>query len=771
MVVGEAVYQRPESLPQNGVIEMKPTKMRSMTTALGRAVNEQGQPVPGLSIKCLSKTGRSDITTSLLSDRNGNFRFFGLADGTRVSITANSGTRGTEKPLRVKLSNASVVDIVISDLPSAQFAGRVVDHRNNPIAGAFVYIKAAITSSPETIGGVERHVRTDEGDSDEFLTDANGNFLSAPTTLLTDDRTVRVTAPGFVEYRSGWHRPKVTDSKEGLARIMVGTIVMNSAPKQETVTIHIVDRDTQMPINGAKIVTLGARCGQSRLSLSDSSKADMIWIDTPSILAVRAEGYIPSIETIGSMTESNLTVKLTKDPKHIPQRVPTSESDNKRVLAAEELLSLVPEPAEKDNYFKKLNYYPLLGFARPEKLIDKYEAAKLAGAPDMILQVYMSLMIQMKLADSKRLLQSFQGNGRASLLIQLAQQSKIESERNDYLAEASIELRQMQGNESVFFSNQLACTMLKLGAVDMAEKLLRATWDNHKELQDIVKRGERREGRHDKQGVSRYFAPAFAIVDPIAAMKLIELTAYANEIERLQAEAICFMASQGIVGWETQLKRLESMPTSESGVSQFCENVGFRDYERALAVVHAMPPCTGRTKLLMHIAEKCEVTREQRLALYQDTLNALRNPIQSNSYTSMGTLAGLFAQQVGKWDRALAEDFLFEAIWQSSSSNSWLPHSHICDIATQLAQYDANLAMTLVAPCFDDWSWLFGDMDNPTAYQNASPILAMASIDSAKLLEKVKELFSGELADQPSRKLSVINGIVHRWSELRNNDR
>jgi len=151
--------------------------------------------------------------------------------------------------------------------------------------------------------------------------------------------------------------------------------------------------------------------------------------------------------------------------------------------------------------------------------------------------------------------------------------------------------------------------------------------------------------------------------------------------------------------------------------------------------------------------------------LYEETLKALRQLNQNITHESVGKLAGRFAGQVAKWDRALAKESLFEAIWQNGANNSWLPYSLTCDIATELAQSDANLASTLVTPCFDDWSWLFGDMDNSTAYQSAAPILAMASLDSSKTVAKVKELFSGELANQPSRKLSVVNGIVRRWCE------
>ncbi len=766
VVLGDGFYEGPESLPKNGVITMKPTKLRAMTTTKGRAVDEQGNPVPGLSIKCQYKLGRFEKTAPLLTDRNGNFQFFGFADGTRVTITAQSVSRGTRKPLSVKLEEDSIVNLVISDLSSAQFAGRVVDRLKHPIANATVSIKTAITLEPETFGGVDRSVATESSDANEIVTDANGYFLSAPTTFLSDERSVRVNAPGYVAYHSGWHLPKTTESKEGLPRLELGTISMNDLPKQSTVTIRIVDRETSMPINGASIASLGSRCGQSRVLLTDSSQVEMTWVDTPKILAVRVEGYIPSIESIGSLSEQSHTVKLTKDPKFIPQRIPTSDSDKERLIAAEELLTLVPEPTDKDTFFKKLNYYPLFGFARPEKMIDKFEAAKLAGTTDMILQGYTQELLQLKGADPKRLLQLFEGVGRAALLIQLAERCKVESERDDYFAEAAIELRQTQGDQNVFLSNQLACAMLKLGAIDMAERLLRTTWDNHKELQDIVKNGTRREGRHDKQGVSRYFAPAFAIVDPFASMKLIEFTVYSNEIERLQAEAICFMASQGTAGWDTEIDRLKSMPTAELGVSKFCESTGFRDYDRAIAVVRCMQASTDRTKLLMHIAEKCDVTSEQRLALYQETLIALRQQNQNITGGSLGQLAARFATQVAKWDRVLAEEFLFEAIWQNGANNSWLPYSLTCDIATEIAQCDANLAKTLVKPCFDDWSWLFGDMDNSPAYQQAAPILAMASLDSSKTVAKVKELFSGELADQPSRKLSVVNGIVRRWREI-----
>lgn len=763
IAAGDGFYKSPESLPVNGVIDMKPLKMRSMTTALGCVINEQGQPVPGVSIKCQSKLGRFDSTTTLLSDRNGNFRFFGLPEGIWVSISAHSGTLGTKKPVRIKLTNDSKIELVISEIPYAHFAGRIVDNRNNPVADAAVSIKTAITSSPETISGLDRHVVADEGVSEEIITDVNGYFLSLPITSVSDERTARVDAPGYIAYRSGWHRPILSPSKDGQPRMDLGTIQLKPQPEQRMVTIRVVDRETSMPILGAAIATLGSRCGHSRRTLTDASQAELIWVDTPKIMAVRAEGYIPSTEAFASMIDSNYNVQLTRDPKNLPPRVPTSDSVDQQVVAAEELLALVPEPSAKDTYFKKLNYYPLLGFARPEKLIDKFEADKQAGLLEVEKQAYMQLMSQLQLKDPKRLLQSMEGTGKAFFLMQLAEQSQNETERSDYLAEAAVEMRQVRGDENTVLSSRLACVMLKLGMKDMAERLLRTIWDNHKELRDIVKSDERLEGRHNKQGISRYFAPELSIVDPFAAMKLIELTAYANEIERLQAEAICFVASQGIAGWDSQVERLKTMPTAGTGVSQFIEKIGFRDYERAMAVARAMPPSTGRTKLLMHIAEKCNATHEQRLALFQETLQALRHPTQANTYESLGILAGRFAKQVGQWDKAMAEEFLFEAIWQSAAENSWLPYSHPCDIATELARFDANLATTLVSPCFEDWSWLFGDLDHSPAYNHAPPILAMASIDSIKAVAKVKELFSGELADQPSRKLSVVNGIVSRW--------
>lgn len=393
IVVGDGSVIRPESLPENGVLTLAPTKMRSMTTAQGRVVDEQGHPVAGMSIECVSKVGRFDSTTTLLSDRDGNFQFFGLPDGIRVSISANTGTRGSKKPLRTELTNDARVELTISELPSAQFVGSVVDHRNTPIAGASVSIKTAITLTPETFGGADRQA-AGPNDADDTVTDASGQFQSPPTTSLTEERSIRVTAPGYVEYRSGWHRPNVTDTNVGQPRIELGTIGLTAQPKQETVSIHIVDRETGTPIVGAKIVTLGALCGQTRQSLTATSKTEWIWVDTPKILAVRSEGYIPFIEAVGSMLESNFTVRLTKDPKHIPPRIPSPHSDDHLVLAADELLALVPEPAETDTYFKKLNYYPLLGMARPEKLVEKFEAVKLAGASEMEIQVYMRELLQ-----------------------------------------------------------------------------------------------------------------------------------------------------------------------------------------------------------------------------------------------------------------------------------------------------------------------------------------------------------------------------------------
>jgi hypothetical protein len=532
------------------------------------------------------------------------------------------------------------------------------------------------------------------------------------------------------------------------------------------VTIRIIDRETSMPILGAAIATLGARCGHVRLSLGNASQTELSWVDTPKVLAVRADGYIPYIEAIRSINDSMVTVQLTKELENIPRRVPTSDLLEQRVQAAEELLALVPEPTDKDTYFKRLNYYPLLGFARPEKLIDKFESVKQAGILGMEMQAYMQELSQLQPKDPKRLLQAMEGTGKAFYLIQLAESATDENERSDYLAEAALEMRQVQGDENLAIASKLACTMLKLGMLESAQSLLRTTWDNHKELSNIVTSNQRREGRHNKQGVSRYFAPELAIVDPVAAFKLIELTAYANEIGSLQAEAICFIASQGIAGWDSQIERLKALPNAERGVTQFIDKVGFRNYDRAMAVAMAMPPSTGQTKLLTHIVQKCDAPIEKRLVLCRKILEAIRQPKQANSYESLGGLAGQFAKTVEPLDRAMAEEFLFESIWQSGVYNSWLPFNHSCGIATELSRYDADLARVLVEPCFEDWSWLFGDLDHAVAYSNAPPIASMASIDCAQVVAKVKDLFSSELADQPSRKLSVVSGIVRRWREL-----
>ncbi|TWU42231.1 hypothetical protein [Novipirellula artificiosorum] len=118
------------------------------------------------------------------------------------------------------------------------------------------------------------------------------------------------------------------------------------------------------------------------------------------------------------------------------------------------------------------------------------------------------------------------------------------------------------------------------------------------------------------------------------------------------------------------------------------------------------------------------------------------------------------ADEVAAWDPRLAEDYRFEAFWVEKESNLITPFPHVSKVAQYFASTDAEVAHALIEPCFDDWSWLFGQRDSEVMFSNNNPLHAAAAIDHPWTIALVDDLFKRHLSDRPSRKLQTVSGVI-----------
>ncbi|MEZ6076893.1 MAG: carboxypeptidase-like regulatory domain-containing protein [Pirellulaceae bacterium] len=108
-----------------------------MTPAVGRVVDSAGKPLAGVEIQCRMKTERFSGSTSLWSDNNGQFRFFGIPSGKTVSLVARTIATppqaaeplaiGTLRPVSLQLSDESQPELILESIPTAYFAGTVLE--------------------------------------------------------------------------------------------------------------------------------------------------------------------------------------------------------------------------------------------------------------------------------------------------------------------------------------------------------------------------------------------------------------------------------------------------------------------------------------------------------------------------------------------------------------------------------------------------------------------------------------------------------------------
>ena len=248
-------------------------------------------------------------------------------------------------------------------------------------------------------------------------------------------------------------------------------------------------------------------------------------------------------------------------------------------------------------------------------ILDRIKLMKLAGADLNILQGVMPILVRLPPDEIRRLLPLVNHQIKVYLFTSMVDQATTDPQREELLGEALVAARQLGGDDQLMAYANLSCTMLKYGMLDSALEVIGEAWDEHAEIREIVSQGHRLERSSRKQGIARYFAQPLALLHRDEAFKLIELTAYADEIERLKYEAIAFLAGAGQADWQAEFKRVGSPRVSGIGISRYCDIVGFKDLERGLELLSFLPDSPFKGEFCLHLADKCAGTPQQKAEL------------------------------------------------------------------------------------------------------------------------------------------------------------
>jgi Zn-dependent protease len=185
----------------SGLVRSITIRARRSAAIAGRVTDQlTGRAVAGALIHIYQGTSftLSPTTVSFASSSDGNGRFTlnGMLPGLYTVEAARLGYTRSARP-EVRLAAGSDAAIAISLVPEARIAGRVVDDRGQPIAGATI-----VAMHPNPLEQVARVLRAGRAQTNTAVSDATGRFVLRG---LAAGRGLRLeaTAPEYGSARFG----------------------------------------------------------------------------------------------------------------------------------------------------------------------------------------------------------------------------------------------------------------------------------------------------------------------------------------------------------------------------------------------------------------------------------------------------------------------------------------------------------------------------------------------------------------------------------------
>lgn len=542
---------------------------------------------------------------------------------------------------------------------------------------------------------------------------------------------------------------------------------MTDEPVLRNRTIRVLDREDDAQITSARIVFLSGLHGRTTARTGNDATTNLWVHDGLQLMGVSAPGYRPQIISIQLGNAEMQPVRLSRlGSDDRPQRKPARGDVSIYREATKRLLSQVTPPLQNDPPHRARIYYSAMAFADFEstlatvKFLGGRKVANNATLGSALLNMDWltpeQIQMSISLADE---------NSRLHLALMQARGTDDENKRLEYLGEAIVLASQQSGDDHLYAVSAVADALLVADEFKVARNLLEETYRMHPELSEALNAGTQKK----MIGVARYFTPLYALIDYDAAIRLIELTASNGETDAIKAKAQIYVAAHDPGRWRTIRKRDSIDSISSDAIQWFRMRFPWSDFDSGASVIEQIDD--GR-KLVMWVqlmesslkhADGRTVTAETRLRSIRAALPMIEPSRYEYGTAHASIQAVKLAKLAADLDPDLAEQFLFEAIWNRDLGPTAVPMKDPAQLAGELAGYDVDLARDLVSPALGDWSFLFGQQDNSSLFQDNTIIAAAARIDPDWAISLCRDLGDRHFGDESARKYETVKSIVDAW--------
>jgi hypothetical protein len=764
-VSSRAFYTRPEGLPdETGVFRVLDQKLNPMAQAIGTVVDLDGSPIAGAEVAVTYQVEKFAHSVSQFSDSKGQYRLCHVASGTNVKLSAQTNTARSPE-LEVLAEHEPLPALALRPLTLRTFSGQVLDQAGRPIQHAKVTFKKSVVFVEENFDGEDRLDSPLFDSSMQILTDEHGHFTSPPTGAEVNDVAFVVEARGFRKYHSPWIDLSSLDSS--LTDIALpppsGGHRLRAESARRSHDVRVVS-SSGADLTELRFVSLGARAGRTQ-QVSATPQFSVELSNSPQILAAIADNHQPTFLFLDEIPPA-ITFTLEPNSSATPsaaQFEPRSNGHKVRRQLAGRLLSQLQPIEPSDTVYKRRLSFECLMFENPDKALQKVVSGEVAGFELVISPGYTPLSLEFieSLMPHLTIPQVSM-----AMKLQAAKLTDDPLQVQRYLDEVVEELKIMPGNEQASAASRVACALIRQSQSERAESLLRETWIKMPSLNEFVAKGVRQEKDRRYVGVARNFGPELALVNKRSSLKLIELGGSANEIPKLQSEAVVFLASQAKPGWQLVAQAFLDGKVDAGGVMSFLRKTDFKNVSEGLKLVEMVDSAAVRASLLLNMAEHGEGTnRSLRLSLLNNVLEELKQAQFKGGEPHPAELAAKASRMALEEDSGLLSDVLyFESLWLCDGSAFVTPFNTLCRVAQELAPNRPYAAKYLIEPCFDDWSWLYTVRNSSLMFESNRPLEVAALVDAEWAVRLAEGLMDNHLRGQRSRRLATVYSIINSWA-------
>ena len=767
-VMGGAFFVYPQELPQDHKLEIESVSMQPASAAIGKVVDDEGRPISGATVGCDYKVERFTYQSDFYTDAEGEFRLDGIIDGTGVTLSATKDRQMTTSPTSLVLASDSRPILKIQPRHGLRIIGQVVDGDGNPVSSAKITVRYPNVTIKEFMSGLDTNP-TDAFPSDGPILSADDGHFASPVTLdWQRNFSVSINSLGKRTKATYWR--DASDAGQNKTDLDLGSITLLDEPADRPRIVTVVDDQTGQPIESARVVFLSSIYGQSTGRTGSDGRTSILRHDGLQVLAVDADGYRPQILPVDLYADSLPTISLVRPGSPMQSHQGVVHRAEELRTATKELLTLVPSPFPDGTPHRQRLYGWTMAFADFDTTLATVKA--LAGeetenryslGDELLSMPWLSpqqIDSAMSLADDRN---------RFYLVITQASRSNDDDQKLELLGEAIVMARAKSGDDQLYAISAIADQLLGMGETELVKELVTEAWQSQSQLATVLENGQRTK----MTGIARYFAPIYALVDFDTAMEFIRWTALTGEIEPLQGKTMIYVAAYDPAAWTNIAKQSEDKPILASALGWFRGPIEFATFDDGVRTLAQIEPGNDKIEALIHLlksdlpmADGRQPTDADRLPLAREVLTILDSRDAGYTDSHVSTLAARAAKLVAQWDRELAQQLLFAAIWNCDKEPTILPMNVTSTLAIELATHDRAIADALVRPCFDDWSWLFQKHDRDIIFRNNGPINAAAAIDPKWAIELATDLCENHFKDEPSRKYETVRSIVNQWAEL-----